>query len=555
MSSVANQSRGELGRILILGLLVLGIVLAAGLGAMVFAARAVDHAVTVEERDLLARTLVRRQAKLVEDIVSATVWDDAYVHTVKSFDPVWADENYGVYYATYMKHDRTLIFAPNGQVVYASDAGEVSSPEALGGYAAKVAPMLARLRREEALKLEPGRSPPHGITGATTLVAVMQSGEDLWIVAMSTVVPETPRVEQTGGPSAVVVSGRRLDFAFLGGLQKDLGIRGAHLVDGSGSSASWAVPLKDPQGRTLGSLAWTPHRVGGGILGDALGPIILVLAAFLVAVIALGRRVLAVLRALAINDEKLEAALVDLTDARDRAEAASVAKSQFLANISHEIRTPLNGVLGMAQIMDRGELAPVQRSHLAIIRESGATLLTLLNDVLDLAKIEAGKLEIQSEDADLSALASGVCATFVSMAQEKSLGLDVAVDPSASGLWRLDAMRVNQVLANLISNAIKFTAKGRVSVQVSASARGLEFMVRDTGPGIPADRLQDLFGKFNQLDASTTREFGGTGLGLAICHELVVLMGGEMSIESAVGQGSAFSFHLPAEPVRGRAAA
>ncbi|MDO9222746.1 MAG: ATP-binding protein [Caulobacter sp.] len=555
MNSIASQSRGELGRILSLGLLVLGIVLAAGLGAMVFAAQAVDRAVAIEQRDLLSRTLVRRQAKLVEDIVSATVWNDAYAHTVRAFDPVWADENYGVYYATYMKHDRTLIFAPNGQTIYASDAGEVSSPAALAGFAAKVAPLLDSLRRDEARKLAPGLPPPHAIAGATTSVAMIRSGEELWLVALSTVVPETLRVPQTAGPSAVVVSGRRLDAAFLTDLEKDLGIRGMHLLDGSAPSGGWTVPLMDADGRTLGSLGWTPDRVGGGILGDAAVPIILVLAAFLVAVVALSRRVLAALRALATNDEKLEAALVDLTEARDRAEAASVAKSQFLANISHEIRTPLNGVLTMAQIMDRGELAPAQRGHLEIIRDSGATLLKLLNDVLDLAKIEAGKLEIQREDTDLAALTSGVCATFLATAQEKSLLLDHAVDPSASCLWRLDAMRVNQVLANLISNAIKFTARGKVTVGVSASDRGLEFVVRDTGPGIPAGRLQDLFGKFNQLDASTTREFGGTGLGLAICHELVVLMGGEMSVESTVGVGSAFSFHLPAESLRGRMAA
>lgn len=555
MNSLAKQSRGELGRILSLGLIVLAIVLAAGLGAMVFAARAVDRAVAVEEENLLSRTLVRREARLVQDIVSATVWDDAYAHTVGSFDPVWANDNYGVYFATYMQHDRTLVFGPNGRVIYASEAGEVASPESLAGFAANVAPLLDRLRREEARKLAPGGAPPHGIAGATTAVAMIRSGEALWMVALSTVVPETLRTPQAAGPSAVVVSGRRLNAAVLAGLQKDLGIRGLHLLDGPPPPGSWAVPLKDVDGRTLGNLAWTPDRLGGGILRDAAVPIILVLAAFLVAVLALSRRVLAALRALAANDEKLQAALVDLTEARDRAEAASVAKSQFLANISHEIRTPLNGVLGMAQIMDRGELAPEQRGHLEIIRESGATLLKLLNDVLDLAKIEAGKLEIQREDTDLAALTSAACATFRGTAREKSLVLECAVDRSASGLWRLDAMRANQVLANLISNAIKFTATGKVSVGVSASARGLEFVVRDTGPGIPADRLKDLFGKFNQLDASTTRQFGGTGLGLAICHELVTLMGGGMSVESTVGEGSAFSFYLPAESVRGRAAA
>ncbi|HRD29569.1 MAG TPA: ATP-binding protein, partial [Caulobacter sp.] len=289
---------------------------------------------------------------------------------------------------------------------------------------------------------------------------------------------------------------------------------------------------------------------GAGILKDALGPILLFLAAFAIAAAALARRVLTALRTLAANDAKLEAALQDLTLARDRAEAANVAKSQFLANISHEIRTPMNGVLGMAQIMDRGDLAPTQRQHLAVIRESGATLLTLLNDVLDLAKIEAGKLEIEREEADIGAAVTAVCGTFAGLAGEKGLAFDLAIDPEADGVWRIDAMRIKQVLGNLIANAVKFTSEGRVSVQVRATADGLAFAVSDTGAGIAPERVADLFAKFNQLDASTTRQFGGTGLGLAICRELVELMGGEMAVESEPGRGSCFSFRLPAEPVR-----
>jgi signal transduction histidine kinase len=215
----------------------------------------------------------------------------------------------------------------------------------------------------------------------------------------------------------------------------------------------------------------------------------------------------------------------------------------------------MNGVLGMAQIMDRGELAPTQRQHLAVIRESGATLLTLLNDVLDLAKIEAGKLEIEREEADVGAAVAGVCATFTGVASEKGLALDLAIDPAAEGVWRIDAMRVKQVLGNLIANAVKFTSEGRVSVRVQATADGLAFAVSDTGAGIAPERVADLFDKFSQLDASTTRQFGGTGLGLAICRELVELMGGEMAVESEPGRGSCFSFQLPAERGERRAAA
>lgn len=555
MTTIGNRSRSELQRILLLGLLVLGIVLAGALGGLTFAAQAVDRAVAIEEQQLVTRTLDRRLKRLVGDITSATVWDDAYLNTVSRFDPSWVDENYGVYYATYMHHDRTLVIGPGGALVYASDAGEVSPPEGLAAFAADVSPLLASLRLNE-VHVAASRGRPHnGLEAASTASALMQSDGALWLVGLSTVTPETGDVTLTGGPSAVVVSAQRVDGPFLKNLEQDLGITGARLLAPGARQEGVAVPLTDPQGQVLGRLGWTPRQPGAGILKEALGPILLILAAFAIAAGALARRVLAALHTLAENDAKLEAALEDLTVARDRAEAASVAKTQFLANISHEIRTPLNGVLGMAQIMDRGELAPAQRKHLGIIRESGATLLALLNDVLDLAKIEAGKLEIQRDDVDLTATVAGTCSTFMAMAYEKKLKLGFAIEPSAAGVWRLDGMRLGQVLGNLISNAVKFTAKGHVSVRVWKSTRGLEFAVLDTGQGIPPDRLADLFGKFNQLDASTTRQFGGTGLGLAICRELVELMGGEMAVESKVGEGSYFSFFLPAESGRDRIAA
>ena len=227
------------------------------------------------------------------------------------------------------------------------------------------------------------------------------------------------------------------------------------------------------------------------------------------------------------------------------AEAASQAKTDFLASMSHELRTPMNAVLGAADLLGRTQLTDEQREHVDMLANGGSILMQVLNDVLDLAKIEAGKLEIQHEDADPGQIVAGVCATIQSMAREKALKLGFAIEPTAAGVWRLDAMRVRQVLANLVSNAVKFTADGQVSVRVWTSTRGLEFSVLDTGAGIPADRLADLFGKFNQLDASTTRQFGGTGLGLAICRRLCALLGGRVEAESTEGVGSTFSVWLP----------
>jgi len=246
------------------------------------------------------------------------------------------------------------------------------------------------------------------------------------------------------------------------------------------------------------------------------------------------------------NHKELCETLEDLMEARDAANAANVAKSQFLANMSHEIRTPLNGVLAMAEVMDRGDLSDVQRERLTVVRQSGELLLSVLNDVLDLSKIEAGKLELSAHDFDLARLAQSVRDSFEALAQEKGLDFTVDIDPSAEGVWRGDSDRLRQILNNLLSNAIKFTAKGAVTARLErADAGGLRLSVSDTGIGIPEDKIAALFEKFTQADASTTRRYGGTGLGLAICRELAQLMGGQISVKSVEGEGSTFIVELP----------
>jgi len=237
----------------------------------------------------------------------------------------------------------------------------------------------------------------------------------------------------------------------------------------------------------------------------------------------------------------------ELVRARDEAAAASLAKSQFVANMSHEIRTPLNGILGMTQIMAREDLTPAQHAQLNVVRESGQTLLALLNDILDISKIEAGRLQIENHEFDLAAIIRAACSPFAALADQKGVAFRVEIEEAAAGVWWGDGVRVRQILSNLASNAVKFTSLGEVVVKAAARPEGIGFTVSDTGIGIPADRLHDLFGKFIQVDASTTRRYGGTGLGLAISHELSEMMGGELSVASIDGQGSTFDLFLPLE--------
>ncbi|WP_374573802.1 ATP-binding protein [Phenylobacterium sp.] len=247
------------------------------------------------------------------------------------------------------------------------------------------------------------------------------------------------------------------------------------------------------------------------------------------------------------REKDLQHTLQELVVARDAANTANVLKSQFLANMSHEIRTPLNGVLAMAEVMSMGELSDAQRERLDVIRQSGGLLLSVLNDVLDLSKIEAGKLTLLNDDFDLERVVNPARESYAVLAKAKGLDFSLRIDEAARGWWRGDPDRLRQIAGNLISNAVKFTAEGAVSVafDVNPDTGALRLSVADTGVGIPEEKLSSLFEKFTQADNSATRRFGGTGLGLAICRELTQMMGGVITVASHEGEGSTFTVELP----------
>lgn len=249
------------------------------------------------------------------------------------------------------------------------------------------------------------------------------------------------------------------------------------------------------------------------------------------------------------KNSKLQEQILATNQARELAEAAAQAKSQFLSTMSHEIRTPLNAVIGLANLLAENDPCEHQKENIKILQISSGNLLALLNDVLDLSKIEAGKMEVESVEFSVKDTIKTVYDLYLNSAKQKSLKLLLDVDEQIPDMLQGDSLHLNQILSNLVSNAIKFTHNGHVKVKAKITSNtnenySVKFKVEDTGIGIPADKIDRIFDVFTQADSNTTRKYGGTGLGLSICKKLLNLQDSKLVLKSELGVGSVFSFEL-----------
>lgn len=525
--------RRDLRRIVLATLLVAALVVGGTAGLIGWATSAVDRLEVAKERSLVERRLSRSLDGLVEDVNSASIWDDSVVALSGTPDLEWLQVNFGDYYADYMDHVVTLTYDARGRLIAASRDSEPVPTAQETAFAAAVAPMVTEVRAEAAT---PEKRRSLGFDAAVNRKAVVRVGAGTWLVAVSSVVPENPDVAR---PllDPVVVSAQPIS-ALLTSLKDDLAIVDPHFVS-SAAGGPASVAVVDRLGRPLGSLVWTPDRPGFGLLLDAA----LVMAAVLLVLIVASVALLLWVDRIARQLSEKETAL---TEARDRAEAANVAKSRFLSNMSHELRTPLNGVIGMAEVMAVGDLNPVQRGHLDVLRESSGSLLQLIERLLQVSRLERKEVLVDRLPFDPVACARTTVEEHQSAARAK--GLELTIDGIATGPRLGDEMHLRRVLDFLIDNAITYTERGRVNVEVGPRDGAIRFAVSDTGMGIAPDLLPRLFDVFVQGDDSVTRRFDGAGIGLSICRNLVEAMGGRIGVTSVPGEGSVFTVDLPLPP-------
>lgn len=500
------------------------------IGVAVRAMMVIDSDAAAREARLALRALDVERAKISVEQQSATIWDDA-LEAVASRDLQFMDDNLGVWMHDYFGHDETYILSPEGEPLYAAVSGMRVDPAVMNDASAAISVVVRRLR-SRAADLGTDQTADTAGPEAQFFSEFRRLRGQPALISAVPIVSDTGELPQAPGKEYLHVAVQYLDETFATQVAAPMELEGPGFSDEPPQGTLQGVPLVDSLGTTVTWLRWEGYTPGQSMLSQVT-PILLVWFALICILLYLGA-------------QRLVRVSSQLEEARSKAEEMSQTKSIFLANMSHEIRTPLNGVLGMAEVLQGHVSTPEATRMVTTIQKSGETLLTVLNSILDMSKIEAGKMELESVPIVLSEILAQVEALHRVKAEEKGLDLQVLTSAGSDVARMGDPHRLIQILNNLLSNAIKFTDKGHVRLKLSCRpGKPVTIDVSDTGAGMTEAQRSRIFESFEQADGSISRRFGGTGLGLSIVRQLVLLMGGMITIQSRPGEGTDVRVVIP----------
>lgn len=532
-------------RVVVAAVAAVGLMLASIAALVGYAWQVIDSAAAAQETRLVRRAIDALGSRLEHEVATAAEWDDAYVG-LTTRNLAWLRKYYGKYYAGSFDHNVTVVFDTNGIPFFGQAGDRLLDAAELARFGAALRPMVRAVQDDELARRATLTGPEIADSSLTLRSgAVLVDGRP-YILGVGSVIPATHFLEGRV-PAPVVASGRLVDTRFEFELEHTLGLKAVKVTRRAPPvGAIGAVGLKDFRGREIAALSWTSGQPAADAARSVAKPASAILLTLLVSWTIMAFLIRRLLVALAERERSLVESVEDLSRARDVAEAALDFKSQFIANLNNEIRVPLNGILGVAQAMEAAELEPGQRQRLGVIRRSGQGLADLLDDVLDLARIEAQAFEPVQAPFDLEDLITEVMSTFEALAEAKGIAFRLDVAANACGTYISDAARIRQILHNLLGNALKFTTHGAVTLGAAYEQGVLTLSVRDTGPGIPEEQMPHLFSRAASAHGDPGRGLGG-GLGLPISAAIATALGGRLGADSRPGEGAAFRLELPLE--------